>query len=153
MISAVLLALTTCLYAGYNLFIKVSGSHVPVSATSSIAATICLQIAALTTSLVFAASLLVQGGHSFQLTNKAYVWAVLAGLCIGGAEIAYLYLFSGIGGRRPMAASVAIPVVVCGTVVLAGVFSLIFLRETLSLTQIFGGTLSIVGIVLFFVGG
>ncbi len=37
----------------YNLLIKASGFHVPEATTMTITATICLQLAALTASLVF----------------------------------------------------------------------------------------------------
>ncbi len=47
MAGLLLLVTVTTLYAGYNLLIKVSVSHVPAAATSTIVATICLQVAAL----------------------------------------------------------------------------------------------------------
>ena len=53
MAAAALLAAVTLLYAGYNLLIKLSGAHVPASATTTVLATLCLQIAALSTSLLF----------------------------------------------------------------------------------------------------
>ena len=114
MVGLLLLITVTVLYAGYNLFIKVSGSHVPEVATTTIAATICLQLAALAISLVFVSVLLVRGGHVMQLSLGAYGWAAVAGLCIGGAEIAYFYLFGGIGTVKPMAANVAIPAIAHG---------------------------------------
>ena len=78
MTSFLLLITATALYAGYNLFIKVSGSHVPADATTIVLGTICLQLAALTTSIAFASILLVRGGHVFQLSFGSYVWAVAA---------------------------------------------------------------------------
>jgi hypothetical protein len=42
MAGLLLLVTVTALYAGYNLPIKVSASHVPVAATSTIVAMICL---------------------------------------------------------------------------------------------------------------
>ena len=55
--SVTLLLAITVLYAGYNLLVKVSSSHVPASATSTVLATICLQLAALAASVVFASGL------------------------------------------------------------------------------------------------
>ena len=49
MASWLLLISVTVLYSGYNLLIKVSASHVPEAATTTIQATICLQLAALAT--------------------------------------------------------------------------------------------------------
>ncbi len=152
MTGLILLAVTTVLYAGYNLFIKVSGDYVPAGATTTITATICIQVAALTTSLVFMGVIAMTGNHSFPLSGKAYLWAVLAGLCIGGAEIAYLYLFGGIGMAKPMPASVVIPTVVCGTVVIAAIVSFFVFREAFGLYQVVGGVLTVAGIGLFFVG-
>ena len=109
MVAAMLLAAVTLLYAGYNLLIKLSGAHVPASATTTVLATVCLQLAALSTSVLFLGFLAAQGGHVFSLAPRVYFWAVLAGLCVGVAEIGYFYLFGGIGLDRPMRAGVAIP--------------------------------------------
>ena len=149
-----LLAIVTVCYAGYNLFIKVSGNHVPADATTALLGTICLQLAALLVSLVFFFLLHVKGGHTFQLTGKAYLWAVFAGVCIGAAEIGYFYLFSGLGfngAANPMPANVVIPVVVSGTIVIAMIFSVVALKESLSINQLFGSVLIVAGVVLFFV--
>ena len=78
MISLLLLITATALYAGYNLLIKISGSHVPAEATTIVVGTIFLQLAALTTSIVFASVLLIRGGHVFQLSPGAYAWAAAA---------------------------------------------------------------------------
>ena len=102
MTGVVLLSLVTLFYAGYNFLMKVSGTHVPESATTTILATMCVQVAALATSIVFFSWLLARGGHSFSLTSSTYLWAMAAGLCIGAAEIGYLYLFGGVGSIRPM---------------------------------------------------
>ncbi|MEM7508584.1 MAG: hypothetical protein AAF415_17775 [Pseudomonadota bacterium] len=148
-----LLAAVTVAYAGYNLLIKVSGTHVPASATTTVLATIVLQLAALATSLVFYGALAVRGGQSFALTPSAYLWAALAGVCIGAAEIGYLYLFGGVGFAKPMAASIAIPTIVSGTIVIATLASVLLLKEPLGWQQIAGGGLIVAGILVFFRGG
>lgn len=152
MVSLLLLITATVLYAGYNLFIKVSGSHVPPEATTIVVGTICLQLAALTTSIVFASILLVRGGHVFQLSLGTYVWATAAGLCIGGAEIAYFYLFGGIGVEKPMAASIAIPTIVSGTIIITMVAAAFLLNESLSWGQLIGGACIILGILIMHLG-
>ena len=151
LISILLLAGVTFLYAGYNLFIKMSGSQVPDTATTTVVATICLQIAALLVSLVFLMCLFIKGGHSFRLSTGTYQWAVVAGVCIGMAEVAYFYLFAGLHGSSPMAASIAVPVIVSGTIAVAMVFSYFVLKEPVGLTQLAGCFLIVCGIVLFFV--
>lgn len=143
-----LLIAVTVLYAGYNLLVKVSGNQVPATATTTIMATICLQIAALAVSLIFLAILSIKGGHSFQLGRVTYLWAGMAGLCIGLAEIGYFYLFGNLSGSEPMAASKAIPVIVSGTILIALVFSILFLKEKAGLSQLFGCLLIVTGIVV-----
>lgn len=152
MFSLLLLLAVTALYAGYNLLIKVSSAHVPAETTSTILATICLQLTALSASALFAAVLLWRGGHTVQLTGPSYAWAAAAGLCIGGAEIAYFYLFGGIGHGRPMPASIAIPVIVSGTIVITAIVAHFIFRESLSTLQLLGGALVIGGIALMYLG-
>lgn len=148
-----LLSTITVLYAGYNLLIKISSDHVPEVATSTILATICLQVAALVASLIFMGMLLIRGGQVLSLSLSAYLWAAGAGLCIGLAEIGYFYLFRGVGGTAPVAANVAIPAIVTGTVVITILLSAMVLKETLAPIQIGGTVVVIVGIAMIFSGG
>ena len=151
MAGLILLAAVTALYAGYNLFIKLSGGQVPAESTTTILATICLQLAALLTSALFLGLLLLRGGHVLTLSTGSYFWAAVAGVCIGGAEIGYLYLFGGVGLSKPMAASIAIPTIVSGTIVFAMLFSYFVLKETIAWNQMLGSLLIVFGIILLFV--
>ena len=146
-----LLAGVTALYAGYNLFIKLSGGQVPAEATTTIMAAFCVQIAALSTSVLFFTVLTLRGGHVFALSMGSYFWAAVAGVCIGGAEIGYLYLFGGVGLSKPMAASVAIPTIVSGTIVISMLFSFFVLKESITWNQMLGSLLIVLGIIMFFV--
>ena len=148
-----LLSAITALYAGYNLLVKVSSNHVPEFATSTVLATICLQLAALAASGTFALVLLARGGHVLKLSPAAYAWAAGAGLCIGLAEIGYFYLFRGVGGSGPVAASVAVPVIVTGTVVLTMLLSSLALKEPLGAMQIAGTAVVVIGIAMIFSEG
>lgn len=149
-VSVTLLLAITALYAGYNLLVKVSSDHVPSAATSTVLATICLQVAALSASLVFAFALVARGGHVLTLSPAAYGWAAAAGLCIGLAEIGYFYLFRGVGGAGPMDAGVAVPVIVTGTVVLTVLLSSMVLNESLGAMQIAGTVVVVIGIAMIF---
>ena len=153
MLGIILLSAVTILYAGYNIFVKMSGGYVPASATTTVLATICLQLGALATSMLFLSILTVRGGHVFSLSTQSYFWAVIAGLCIGGAEIGYFYLFGGIGISKPMPASVAIPAIVSGTVVISILFSYFALNESIAWSQFLGITLIVFGIFLLFLKG
>lgn len=148
-----LLSTITVLYAGYNLLIKISSDHVPEAATSTILATICLQVAALVASLAFMGMLLIRGGQVLSLSLSAYLWAAGAGLCIGLAEIGYFYLFRGVGNTAPIAANVAIPAIVTGTVVITILLSAMVLKESLGPIQIVGTVVVIAGIAMIFSGG
>jgi len=150
MVAIALLVVVTIVYAGYNLSIKVSGTYMPAAATTTILATIVLQLTALSVSGLFLGFLTARGGQVFSLSPRAYLWAALAGLCAGAGEIAYFYLFGGVGFARPMAASVAIPTIVSGTVVIALVISTLFLGERIAWNQIMGGALIVLGIAALF---
>lgn len=152
MSSLLLLLLITILYAGYNLLIKVSGGYVPPAATTTVVATICLQIAALAASLGFTAYLFLRGGHVFQLSLPTYVWAAAAGVSIGAAEISYFYLFGGMGQGTPMSANIAIPTIVSGTILITVVVSYFVFREALAWIQLLGAAFVIAGVSLMFIG-
>lgn len=146
----VILAIVTVSYAGYNILIKQSGAVSPETATTSILATMVLQTAAFSVSLIFLTFLTIQGGQSFRLSTPTYFWAVLAGLCIGTAEIGYFYLFGGHGGVPAMRATVAIPTIVCGTIVLTMIAGYFFFKEAMGWPQFAGAGLVAVGIALLF---
>ena len=111
---------------------------------------VCLQLAALAASVVFASGLVARGGHVLKLSPAAYGWAIAAGLCIGLAEIGYFYLFRGVGGAGPMNASVAVPVIVTGTVVLTLLLSSLVLNESLGTMQVAGTVVVVIGIAMIF---
>ena len=147
-----LLILVTGFYAGYNLLIKVSSDFVPAQATTTLLATICLQLAALTASAGFFIFLHLR--HSdvvLKLSAPSYAWAA-AGLCIGAAEIGYFYLFGGLGGSKPLAANLAVPAIVSGTIVITVVVSFFLFKESLTWQQLLGAALIIAGIVTMFLG-
>ncbi len=152
MTSIVLLVAITFLYAGYNFFVKVAGGHVPTVNTSTVLATISLQLAALFTSSSFLVFLSLRGGHTLSLSPRVYMWSIVAGLCIGAAEILYFYLFRDMGGKEAMSANVAIPTIVTGTIIITMIASYTILRESLTLTQTVGVAVVIIGILLTFFG-
>ena len=147
MLTLSLIALIAFLYAGYNLFVRVSGGAVAAGATTTILATLTLQAVALGLSLAFLAWQGLQGGHSFRLGLNAHAWAAAAGLCIGGAEIAYFYLFAGLVAERP-AASFAIPAIVAGTIVLSALAAVLALGERMTVWNLLGVLMVVAGIAL-----
>lgn len=148
--AGLLLLTVTLLYAGYNLLVKVSSGFVPAEATTTILAAICVQLAALSTSMMFMILLLFRGGQVLQLSTSTYLWAAAAGLCIGSAEIAYFYLFSGIGISKPMAANLAIPTIVSGTIIITMLVSYLVLKEPMNWNQVLGSACIVLGIIILF---
>lgn len=148
-----LLILVTVFYAGYNFLVKISSGHVPQQASTTILLTITLQTAAITCSILYLVLLLVRGGHSFELTLPAFGWAAGAGIAIGAAEICYFYLFSGAGGYSPAPASIVIPFIVSGTILLTMLASIILLGESASVRAWIGAGLVIAGIAMIFSDG
>lgn len=143
-----LLLLVTCLYAGYNLFVKQSSAIAETTAVSTITATILLQFVALLCSLFFYTGLRLSGESQFVLPGSAYLWAGLAGVCIGLAEIGYFYLFRGSSIAEAMPVSVATPVVVGGTVVIAMIAALYFFAESIGPRQWVGAVFIVAGVLL-----
>lgn len=150
--AVMLLLLVTLAYAGYNLLIKVSGGHAAPGASTTILATLCLQAGAVLASTTFLAFLLAQGGNAFRLGTPAYLWAFAAGLCIGIAEVGYFYLFGGVAGIRPLPASVVVPTVVTGTVVISLVVSWLVFGERLGAVELVGAAMIVGGILVMFLG-
>jgi len=141
-----LLCLITGCYAAYNLLVKVSGSYADGS-SAPILATISLQIAALSMSLIYLVYL-QRSDVNIALPGKVYLWAILAGVCIGLAEIMYFYLFRGIGGEKPMTASTAIPFIVGGTIAITVFVSHVVFREVLGVGQWIGVSLAFAGMLV-----
>ena len=74
------------------------------------------------------------------------------GLCIGAAEIGYFYLFGNFSVGKSIPASIVIPTVVCGTVIVALLASRFLFNEALSIVQIGSVVITITGIVMIYAG-
>lgn len=130
--------LLAALFLGlYNFFIKLSAGHI-----HEIAGAVILQVVAF---LVGGAALvwLKLKAVPLEISSRGIAFAVLAGLSVGLAEITAFYAFS-----RGISASVGIPVMVGGTVLVGVVLGLLVLREQLTLLQGLGVVLLLAGIVL-----
>lgn len=130
-----LLILTAILFGLYNFFIKVSAGHV-----HEILGAVILQIVAMLLGGVALLFLKVKGA-TLDFSPKGIGFAVLAGLAVGLAEITSFYAFS-----KGIAASVAIPVIVGGTIVVGVMLGVFFLKESLTLLQYSAILLILIGI-------
>ena len=142
--------LVTLSYAGYNIFVKLSSSQ-NINNTNNIAATLFLQLFALIVTSFFSIYLYSKGEKIFVLTSKAYLYAMIAGISIGIAEIGYFFLFNPTNTNGALNANVAIPIVLGGTILITMLLSFFYFEETYNLNKIIGTLFIIIGIYLILV--
>ena len=123
----------------------------PESATTTISATICLQLGALFTSLVFYCVLHGQWWSRVFLVKQSLSMGCRSRVLYRPGGIGYLYLFGGIGVAKPMPASIAIPVIVSSTIVISLLASVFLFKETVGWVQFLGAGLIIAGIAVLFI--
>jgi len=124
-------------YGAYNIFIKISSGHI-----NQIVWAVILQIVA---ALVGGSILLVLKltNSNLLISQKWIRFAVLAGIMVGLAEIASFYAFS-----KWIHASIGIPIIIGGSVLVGAIIGMIFLKETLSPIHYVAIVLIIAGIVI-----
>lgn len=126
-------------YALYNFFIKVSSGNI-----HQVVGAVILQI----TAALFGGLILLYlklTNKELMISQKGIIFAVLAGVCIGIAEITYFFVFS-----KGVSASVAIPIVMGGTVLVGSLLGIFFLKEAINLWHVLASLLIIVGIGLMY---
>lgn len=133
----VLLALITAIFFGtYNFFIKVSAGHI-----NQIVGAVILQIVAASVGGVVL--LFLKMTHSpLAITSRGIWFALLAGIMVGLAEITSFYFFA-----KGVPASVGIPVVIGGSILVGALLGVAFLHETLTLIHYSAILLIIIGVV------
>ena len=131
-------AVSAAVFLGlYNVFIKVSAGHI-----HQIAGAVILQVVAV--ALGASALLYLKAtGTTVPVSQKGIIFAVLAGLSVGLAEILSFYLFS-----KNSEASKGIPFIVGGSVVVAALAGIFFLKESVTPQKIIAITLITAGTVL-----
>lgn len=129
-----LAVMTAVFYGVYNFFIKVSSGHI-----NQIVGAVILQIVA---ALLGGVILLIMKmtNSPLEISPKGVWFAILAGIFVGLAEITSFFVFS-----KGVYASIGIPIVIGGSVLVGAVLGLIFLKETINPANILG--------ILFIVGG
>jgi len=129
--------LTAVFYGVYNFFIKVSSGHI-----NQILGAVILQIVAF--ALGGAVLLVLRIANiPLQVSGKGIIYAILAGIFVGLAEITTFYLFS-----RGITASIGIPVIIGGSIVVGSLLGILFLKETLSPIHYLAIVLIVIGVVL-----
>jgi len=132
------LALLTALcLALYNFFIKLAANHL-----SPAVGAVVLQLVAAALGAAWLLKLRLQG-QPLPVTRQGLGLAALAGLSVGLAELLTFVVF-----QRGVNSSVGTPVIVGGSVLLTAGLGLVVLREALTLPQVGGLLLIVVGIAL-----
>lgn len=134
--------LTACFYALYNIFIKLASGHI-----HQITGAVILQIAAFILGIGWFIYLKINHAPT-EISPKGFWLAVTAGVFVGLAEIFSFVLFS-----KGISASVGIPVIIGGSVLIASVIGFVWLKESISVTRLLGLILIVAGIWLLSNGG
>lgn len=136
----ILIFLTAIFFGVYNFFIKVSAGNI-----NQIVGAVILQVVA---TLMGGAVLIYLKliNTPLHLSSKGILFAILAGIFVGLAEITSFYVFS-----KGISASVGIPIIVGGSVLVGALLGIVFLKESLNLIQYLAMAMIIAGITLLFV--
>lgn len=131
----ILVILTALFFGLYNFFIKISAGQIQ----QILGAVILQAVALLLGSIVLL--FLKWRGIPLDTSVRGMLYAVLAGICVGMAEITSFYVFS-----KGVNASVGIPIIVGGTVLVGALLGIIFLKESVSWIQLTGIILILAGV-------
>lgn len=132
-----MLLLTALFYALYNVSIKISSS-----AMHPLLGMLMLQAGAIGIG-IGALIYINAAGIPVVFANKGVLFGILAGIFVGLAEAVSFYVFS-----KGVPAALGIPIIIGGSVVLSALIGALFLRESLSLSQIAAIILIVSGIVI-----
>lgn len=129
--------LTAFFYGTYNFFIKVSSGHI-----NQIVGAVILQIVA---ALLGGVALLFLkiSNTPLLVSQKGVIYAAIAGVFVGLAEITSFYVFS-----KGVSASSGIPVIIGGSIIVGTALGLLFLKESYSWIQFVAVAFIITGVII-----
>ncbi len=132
------LALATAIaFGAYNVFMKLGAGKI-----DHVLGAVVLQVVAAVLGATYAVMLKV-GGRTLEVTRTGVVYAALAGVAVGLAEILTFLVFA-----RGAPASWATPIIMGGAILLTSVLGIALLKERLGLPQALGIVLITIGIAL-----
>ncbi|MFA9460421.1 EamA family transporter [Thiohalorhabdus methylotrophus] len=132
-----LAVLTAFFYGAYNVFIKVASGHI-----NQIVGALVLQIVAALVGGVILGYLRFTHA-SLEVSSKGFLFAVLAGLFVGLAEITSFFVFS-----RGVPAAIGIPIIIGGSVAFGALMGVFFLKEHFQWVHVLGLLMVTGGVVL-----
>jgi len=132
-----IILLTVLFFSLYNFFIKVASGSI-----NQVVGAVILQIVA---ALIGGIVLIYMkfSGRDLVISQKGVIFAILAGIAVGLAEITYFFVYS-----KGVQASVAIPLVMGGTVLVGSILGFVFLKETFNLWHVLASVMIIISIFL-----
>lgn len=133
---ALLAAIISALYGGYNLFIKLSSEHINHTLGAAI-----LQNSSLFVGLPILIYLQTQGKF-IKVTQSGIILSITAGVLVGLAEILSFYFLEKVD------ASQGIPIIIGGSVIAGFILGIIVLHEALNPFKIMGILFIVMGILM-----
>ncbi len=125
-------------FGAYNVFIKIASGYI-----HEITGAVILQFVAAFAGLGILLYLKFKGNEVIEISQKGVYYSILAGLCVGGAEILSFLVFG-----KGVPASTGIPIIIGGAIVVGAVIGVLFLKEKITVFNIVGTILVVLGILL-----
>lgn len=129
--------ITACCLGLYNFFIKLASGSI-----HQVAGAVLLQLVAAAVGGILLLYI-KSTRQEVSISHTGVLYACLAGLSVGVAEILTFYVFT-----KGAPASVGTPIIVGGSVAVAALLGWLVLREQITLAQVLGVGLIIAGVVL-----
>lgn len=125
-------------FGAYNVFIKIASGYI-----HEITGAVILQFVAAFAGLGVLLYLKFRGNEVIEISQKGVYYSILAGLCVGGAEILSFIVFG-----KGVPASTGIPIIIGGAIVVGAVIGVLFLKEKITIFNILGTIFVVLGILL-----
>ena len=125
-------------FGAYNVFMKIASGYI-----HEITGAVILQFVAAIAGLAILLYIKYGTNEVITISQKGIMYSVLAGLCVGGAEIVSFIVFG-----KGVPASTGIPIIIGGAIVVGTVIGMLFLKEKITTFHVLGTVLIILGILL-----
>lgn len=129
--------ITASTFGLYNIFIKMGSGRI-----DEVLGAVILQVVAAALGGLYAIFLHLNG-HHFAISTKGTLFAVAAGVAIGVAEILTFMVYA-----KGAPASMATPIIMGGSILIAALIGFVLLREHLGAMQLVGVACVIAGVAL-----
>ncbi len=125
-------------FGAYNVFVKIASGYI-----HEITGAVILQFVAAIAGLGVLLYMKFKGHEVLDFSQKGILFSVLAGLCVGGAEILSFVVFG-----KGVPASTGIPIIIGGAIIVGTLIGLLFLKEKVTAIHVLGIVFVVLGILL-----